>query len=204
MEEYRSNNIKRLPDGSYQWEYGMSMFRNATIITSVIKALCATLLVMFLILGIPMGCTDGWDGIVTTLTGVGIVAGIFVVLMPFAYLLLAAIYGGKYQVQFTMDEHQVLHQQMAEQHKRVRKMAFFGMLLGLFTKNRGGFSTSVMVATKPASVSEWSKVISVKPDRKHHVIYVNEKFEKNQVYAADEDFDFVYGYIMEHCKHIKG
>ena len=46
-------------------------------------------------------------------------------------------------------------------------------------------------------------VRSVKKGMWGNVIKVREILSNNQVYARDEDFDFVYNYIREHCPRVK-
>ena len=43
--------------------------------------------------------------------------------------------------------------------------------------------------------TEYAKVKSIRIRRSRHTIYVNEMFNKNQVYAEPADLDFVAGYI---------
>ncbi|MBR2183337.1 MAG: hypothetical protein IJ858_07945 [Acidaminococcaceae bacterium] len=38
---------------------------------------------------------------------------------------------------------------------------------------------------------------------KEHLISLNETLNRNQVYAADEDFAFVANYIKTHCRKAK-
>ena len=46
-------------------------------------------------------------------------------------------------------------------------------------------------------------VRKVKGVKRRNLIKVNEPFFFNQVYAEDEDFDFVFNYIRSHCPKVK-
>ena len=56
---------------------------------------------------------------------------------------------------------------------------------------------------KTKSTSEFVHVRRVKARRRFNLIKVNQLFDKNQVYVADEDFDFVYNFIKSRCINAK-
>ena len=47
--------------------------------------------------------------------------------------------------------------------------------------------------------SDFSNVKKVKAIRWMNTIMVNEPFGKNRVYVNDEDFDYVYDFIIKRC-----
>ena len=59
------------------------------------------------------------------------------------------------------------------------------------------------IAAKSSSTSVFKDVEIVKVRRKRNTIHVNYKFDKNQVYAEDADFDFVEKFITERCVKAK-
>ena len=54
--------------------------------------------------------------------------------------------------------------------------------------------------------SDFANVRSVKGSRALRVIKVNEPLAKNQVYVEPADYDFVFGFIRDHCPnaHVRG
>ena len=77
------------------------------------------------------------------------------------------------------------------------------ILAGLANGNLTSVGVGINTATKTSSYSEFASVRSVKPQRRYHLIKVNEPFCKNQIYLEDEDFDFVYNYIITRCPKVK-
>ena len=41
------------------------------------------------------------------------------------------------------------------------------------------------------------------PCRRMNLIKVNQRFAKNRIYVNDEDFDFVYNFLLTNCKNLK-
>ena len=59
------------------------------------------------------------------------------------------------------------------------------------------------VSAKDTKTSEFKSVEIVKVRRKRHTIHVDQRLDKNQVYAEDADFDFVEKFILDRCVKAK-
>lgn len=113
------------------------------------------------------------------------------------YLLYAAIMGGKYIVDFTMDEKGVLHKQAPAQARKAKKIGFFTALTGAASGKPSTIGAGLS-ATRTEMYSDFKKVHKVKAYPRRSLIKVNEFLGKNQVYVPEEDFEFVLRYIKEH------
>ena len=71
-------------------------------------------------------------------------------------------------------------------------------LAGLATGKIGRVGQGLMIKGQQSMSSDWNKATSVIINRSQNTIKVNERLFKNQVYAADEDFDFVVDFIKKH------
>lgn len=196
--------VRQYSDGKYRWVYEMPILTNPTIFLTVFKVFAYILGVSFIVFGFFIYVIHGdWAGLWEMAKGYLIALGIFAVLTVLGVLVVAAMYNGKYIVMFEMDEYTIKHIQVSEQFRKAKKLgelnAFAGMMSGNFTLAGAG----MLMASKDASVSEFTKVRRVKPRRWMHVIKVNEFIEKNQIYVTDEDFDFVYDYIKSRCVNAK-
>lgn len=196
--------VRQFKDGKYRWVYEMPILSNPTIFLTVFKVFAYILGVSFVVFGFFIYVIHGnWAGLWEMAKGYLIALGIIAVLNVLGVLVIAAMYKGKYIVMFEMDEQQIKHIQVSEQFRKAKKMgqlaAFAGMLSGNFTTAGAG----MLMASKDASVSNYSEVRRVIPRRKLHVIKVNEFIEKNQIYVSDEDFDFVYNFIKSRCVNAK-
>ena len=201
---YQSENIKYCKDGKYRWVYEFNMYRNPAILFVVLKIMGGLLLIpIFFIFVKPLfegqSLVDIYEenkyGLLFFL--------VFFCLIFLAYLIVAAINGGKYVVLFEMDETGVLHRQMKSQTTKAEALGKLLILAGLANGNLTSVGVGINTATKTSSYSEFASVRSVKPQRRYHLIKVNEPFCKNQIYLEDEDFDFVYNYIITRCPKVK-
>ena len=119
-------------------------------------------------------------------------------LVAIGYVIYAATQGFKYCVVFEMDGEGVTHTQMPKQFKKAQAMSLITMLMGSVQGKPGAVGTGLLAASKQSMVSHWESVRSVEIDARHNVIKVNERMNKNQVYARDEDFEFVENFIKSH------
>ena len=201
-----SENIWLCPDGVYRWTYEMDMLKNPTIMISVWK-----------VLGISFGVVLLFDLIVSLFGGdlktlddfwgIGriflILMGIFLVLSVISYIILAALYGWKYQVLFEMTDDYVKHIQMPKQFKKAEAIGWLTSFAGALTGKPYMVALGHNVATKDIKTSEFAKVEIVKVRRKRNTIHVDYLLDKNQVYAEDADFDFLEKFILDRCVKAK-
>lgn len=117
-----------------------------------------------------------------------------------AYIIIAVLNGGKYCVAFEMDEKGIRHIQMDKQFKRSQVLSMITVLAGALANNPTAMGAGLLANAKKTSYSQFSKVKNIKAKRNLNIIYVNESFERNQIYVSREDFNSVYDYIAKRCK----
>lgn len=191
-------------DGKYRWIYAMNMWKNPTILFLILKifyGIFAVGGVLLVIMSLTQPAYEGklWENLGYFL----IFVAFFTVLILIAYSIVAAMYGGKYIILFTMDEQGITHEQVKEQARKARKL---GALTAAVGAGRGSLSMmglGASVAARTSMSSDFSMVRSVKAYKWRNVIKIREILSNNQVYARDEDFDFVLQYIREHCPRVK-
>ena len=191
-------------DGVYRWAYEFNLFTNPTILLTIIKVfigIIVALIVFGVVLLIPdlvQGYAGAEDVAGVFLSGGGI-ALLFVVLTIVGYAIYAVMNGGKYCVVFTMDDEGVTHKQLPKEFKKAQVIGALNVLAGLATGNPSQVGIGVIGAKHDATASNFANVRSVKGSRALRVIKVNEPMAKNQVYVESGDYDFVFGYIRDHC-----
>ena len=199
---YQGKEVRFCSDGKYRWVYEMNLLKNPTIFFTVLKVMMISIGIVWLF-GLIIGLGDmSLDYFLFWTKLSGIMLGIFVVLTIIGVLITAAILG-KYVVLFEMDEKEVVHIQMPRQVKKAEVIGFITVLVGAMAKNPTTMGTGLLAASKSRSSSEFANVRRVKAYRKRNLIKVNQLFNKNQVYVADEDFDFVYNFIKSRCINAK-
>lgn len=200
-----TKNIRLCPDGVYRWHYAFDMRRNPTILFTVWRVLGFSFGAVYLF-SIILRIIDGgvtvaklWSETKPFL----ILAVVFLVISIIAYCIVAGSYGWKYQVLFEMTEDKVTHMQMPKQFEEAEAIGWLTALAGAATGNLSMMGQGIDTAARNISVSEFKSVTSVKVRRRRHTIFVNETFDKNQVYAEDEDFEFVLRFILDRCTKAK-
>lgn len=201
-----TKNIWRCPDGVYRWTYEYHMLRNPTILFTVWKVLGISFgavflftLIIDLIQGVISSIADLWAASKVFV----ILAGVFFVLSILSYLILAAVFGWKYQVLFEMTEDSVTHIQMQRQVKKAEAIAWLTVIVGAAANRPTVAGAGLLSTAKSSSKSIFKEVETVKVRRKRNTIHVNQLFDKNQVYAEEADFDFVEKFITERCTKAK-
>ena len=199
---YQGKEVRLCADGKYRWAYEMNLLKNPTIFLTVLKVMMISSGIVWLF-GLVVGLGDmDLDYFLFWTKLMGIVIGVVVVLAIISIPIVAAILG-KYVVLFEMDEKEVTHIQMPRQVKKAEVIGLITVLVGMAAKNPTTMGTGMLAAAKTKSTSEFANVRRVKGRRRLNLIKVNQLLNKNQVYVADEDFDFVYDYIRSHCVNAK-
>lgn len=193
------------PDGKYRWVCEVNMLKNPSILFDVWKALGISIGILVAFFALLIAC-DG-DINMKVLSGlaetVGLLIAIFAVISILGYLLFAAMSGWKYVVLFIMDEKEVVHQQMPSQVKKAKVIGALTVLVGLFAGKPGVVGTGVLSQARMSMTSTLAHVSRLIPCRRMHLIKVNQRLSKNRIYVHDEDFDFVYDFLCQHCVKAK-
>ncbi len=192
-------------NNEYRWRYDMSLIKNPTILIMIWKIFGFICLGIFLFSQL-MSINSSIYGVKDFLNNTkyfAIFTGGMMVLCLLGYLLYAALMGGKYCVEFTMDENGVLHKQIATQAKKAKKIGMATAAAGALSGRPSTISAGVMSASRTSMRTEFYKVKKIKVYKRRNVIKVNAPFNKNQVYVRDEDFDFVCDYICARCPSAK-
>ena len=192
-----TENICLGTDGKYHWYYELKLMKNPTILFVLWKIFFWIFVGMWVFLSIinsiqgHFNMKDFLDfSKIFLLILVGVEA-----LVAISYFLYAAMQGFKYCVLFEMDGEGVKHTQMPRQFKKAQAISLVLILAGMATKNPGAVGQGMLAGAKNSIVSSFSHVKSIEIFRKRNVIKVNERLNKNQVYACDQDFDFVVDFI---------
>ena len=197
--------VKLYPDGKYRWVYEVPMLTNPSILFDVYKVLGISFFIVWLF-GVVVLCCDGemtLENLWGSTFGFLVVLGVLCVIGVIAYVIVAWCYGWKYVVLFTMDEREVIHQQMPRQMKKAVVLGALTSLMGLATGKPSMVGAGLLAASKNKLSSTLADVSKLVPRRWMNMIKVNQLLNKNRVYVPDEDFDFVYQFLCQHCPKAK-
>ena len=176
-----------------------------SILIDVYKVLGISFGIVWLFNVIIIGCDDGltlkslWDAT----SGFLALMGAFLIIGYVAYVIVAWCYGWKYVVLFTLDEREVVHQQMPRQVKKAMLLGAHTAMVGGAAGKPGVVGTGLLAASRTSTTSVLADVARLVPCRRHHLIKVNQLLNKNRIFVPDEDFDFVYDFLCQHCPKAK-
>ena len=178
-------------DGVYRWRYSLNLYRNAVLLWLFYKVFSCVFAVCVLF---GLWLNDFKFSLEATKWAlVGYAA--MIVLVTVSYYFYALIQGGRYTWDFEMDENGVNAVQVANEAKRNKVLGTVVAAMGAATGNL----TQKGVGTMVASGNGWDSQISTVSK-----VNIRNGMYHNQVFAADEDFDFVLNFITSHCPKLKG
>lgn len=205
MSEKTDSRVTLCPDGKYRWVYEVPMLKNPSILMDVCMVLGISFGIVWLFM-LSLTCIE--DGF--TLEGIWGITSVFLMLFLvflviglIAYTLLAWSYGWKYVVLFTLDEKRVHHQQMPRKVKKAQVLGALTTFMGIATGKPGVVGTGILALSRTTSTSELVNVARLIPCRRYHLIKINCLLKKNRIYVPDEDFDFVYDFLCQHCTNAR-
>lgn len=200
--DYSGERVRLCTDGKYRWTYPMNMMTNPSVFITICKIFGGLGAVAFILTYISDIFRGDFSNIIEDLKWWGVAILVFLVIAGISYLIVAAQYGGKYIVQFTMDENGIKHEQLPAQQEKAIKMGGVLTGVGILTGRPGSMGQGLLVASHTVLTSDFKTVKSVKPQRRWNTIKVNETLNKNQIYTTKEDFEFVLDYIRDHCPKV--
>lgn len=202
-EESLKQGIQLCTDGKYRWIHEMNLWKNPTIVILLCKVFFWIAIGMWVFAFIVNLCHNGWEweSLVEAMMVPLIVMGVFAFIVPFAYVIVALINGGKFIYLYEMDEKGVLQRQLkAETSKAI---AWIAAMAGLGTGNLSMAGAGIAAATSTTLYITFGSVKSIKPKPKHNVIHIRETLTLYQVYVNAAEFDFVLDYIRAHSPKVK-
>ena len=200
-----TENIYLCKDGKYRWIYEMPMLKNPTILFTVWKVLGISLAIVFGFLFI-LALVDSVDraaALLSTGKMLLIFIGVFFVISLIAYFIVAASFGFKYCVLFEMDEEQLTHAPLPKNVKKADALNMLTVLVGIAAGRPSVVGAGALASAKTSSTSEFERVKRVRLRPRRNTIFLDQLLNRNQVYAAAEDYEFAAGYILERCTNAK-
>ena len=193
------------PDGKYRWVYEVPMLKNPSILFDVYWVLGISFGLVWLFNVLLIGCEDGFslESRWGFTSGFLILMLVFAVIGYVAYVIVAWTYGWKYVVLFTLDEKEVVHQQMPHQMKKAKVLGALTALVGAAAGKPSVVGSGILASSRSTSTSVLANVKRIKARRRQNLIKVNQLLNKNRIFVPDEDFDFVYDFLCQHCPNAK-
>ena len=193
------------PDGKYRWVYDVPMLKNTSILLEVFWVLGISFGVVWLFVLLLGGCKSNfrWVELWDITRGFLILMAVFIVLGCVAYFFVSWYYNFKYSILFIMDENEVVHKQLPSTVGKARAIGKLTAIAGAASGRIGMAGMGILVANRTSLSCSYSSVRRIIPSSRQNLIKVRERFYRNMVFVPDEDFDFVYQYLCDHCPNAK-
>ena len=185
-------------DGKYRWVYELPMKHSFFLLWEVWRVFG----IVFGAIGLFMVITaivshDSLRAVISSLFVLLAVCGFLLLLSIPAYWLVTKANNGKYTVLFEMDGHGVDHIQIKTE--KARALEILTMLGGRASRNPSVIGTGLIQAAGGSLYSSFADVKTIQAVPGRHLIRLNGRWKRNQIYADDEIFDEVYDFIKAHC-----
>ena len=195
------NTLFREEDGTYNWIYSLKMFQNLSMLKFVLKIMAivfAAITVMLLVMTGGSGDMVGLFGIMA------LVFGVVILIVFFSFWLVDKLYKGRYMLIYEMNDEGLTFSQTTDQGQITRTIASASAAASAAGGNTGGMISGTAMAMRPnSSHASFSKVRSVKGNRRDNLIWVNSFLLYLMVYVPEESYDFVWDYITTRCVNAK-
>ena len=185
------------PDGKavYRWRYSVNLYKNPGLLWLIYKVF-GGIFAGCLLFGLFLADFK------VSLAGVkwsSIGFAVMIAIVTLSYYIYALIQGGRYTWDFEMDEKGVNAVQAPNEAKRNRVLGLLVTVMGIVTGNATQTGVGATVAARNGMYSEFASVGTVKVDRRHNTVHIRNGLFHNQIFAGNEDFDFVVDFIVRHC-----
>lgn len=171
-----------------QWQISVPIFKNTVILKQ-----------LGLAVGIPFGLVALVIGLVAgkssyTLYALGLIAA----LLLLTWLLIMALYRGKYDVEFRLDDKGALCRTQAKQKKKNRVVNTLTVVLGLLSGKPAAAGARMLAQSRQDVFLRWSRMTKVKYKPKSCTILLHGGFaEQIALFCTPENYMRVKNFIIE-------
>ena len=176
-----------------QWEIRVPIFKNSLILKQLALAI-----------GIPFGLLIIVLIIITkasiyTLYSVGLI----VALLVLTWIFLLLVYGGKYDMEFSLDNKGALYSTQAKQMKKNKIINSLTFVLGLLSKKPTVAGASILAESRQEVSILWKRVSKVKYKPKSQTILIKGGFAENiALFCTKENYSIVESFVIAKTQKI--
>jgi hypothetical protein len=169
-----------------QWQISVPIFRN----TVILKQLGLAIGIPFGLVALGIGLTSGKS--VYTLYGLGLIAA----LLFLTWIFIMALYRGKYEVEFVLDQKGVLCRTQAKQAKKNRIVNALTVVSGLLYGKPSAAGAGILAQSRQEVFLRWSRVTKVRYKPQNHTILLRGGWTENiALFCANENYEQVEAFV---------
>jgi hypothetical protein len=165
-----------------QWQISVPIFRN----TVILKQLGLAVGIPFGLNALVIGLTSGKS--IYTLYGLGLIAA----LLFLTWLFIVAVYRGRYEAEFVLDDKGVLCRTQAKQAKKNRIINALTVVLGLLSSKPAAAGAGMMAQSRQEVFLKWNRVTKVKYKPNSRTVLLRGGWTENiALFCVDENYEQV-------------
>ena len=189
--------VEKTDTGTLTWVYELDLYRNPTMLFTVLKAMLASCIVIGVILGVLLSGGSLLDRVgVPAFIGYVLLATLgFLALTVAIYYLVAFMKHGKHRIAYEMDDSGITYRPV---RPTASEMGTRGVLADLAEIALSNSTTNAINANAPTRIRfDKAKKITAKPQRDE--IYVRTRIVGHKVFVPRGDFDSVLEHIRRYA-----
>lgn len=177
-----------------QWQISIPIFKN----TVILKQLGIAIGIPFGLVALVIGFASGKS--VYVLYGLGLIGA----LLFFTWLFIMAVYRGKYEAEFVLDDKGALCRTQAKQANKNRIVNALTLVLGLLSGKPAAAGAGMLAQSRQEVFLKWNRVTKVKYKPKSHTILIRGGWtEQIALFCAAENYLQIEREVMLRTAHLK-
>lgn len=177
-----------------EWKISVPIFKN----TMILKQLGIAVGIPFGLVVIIIGASSGRS--VDTLYGIGLIG----LLLFFSWILVMAVYGGKYEVEFILNDEGVLCRTQAKQAEKNRIVNALTIALGLLTGKPAAAGAGLLARERQSVYLRWNRITKVSYQPEHRTILLRGDFTENiGLFCTKENYAIAEAFTRQKCLNAK-
>lgn len=174
-----------------QWQTSVPIFRNTVILKQLGLAIGLPFGFLALILVLSSGKS------IYTLYALGLIG----TLLLLTWVFIMAVYGGKYEVEFLLDEKGAFCCTQTRQARRNRIINTLAIIFGLITGKPTLAGAGILAQSRQKEFIQWTNVKTVTYESKHNMMILKGNFpEKMALFCTAENYELVKRYVNQAIK----
>lgn len=174
-----------------RWQTSVPIFKN----TVILQQLGVAEGIPFGLVALVIGLSSGKD------TGTLYALGLIVVVLVLAWLFIMAVYRGKYEAEFVLDNKGALCRTQEKQAKKNRVINALTVMLGLLAGRPAVAGAGLLAQSRQEVLIRWNRITKIKYKPKSHTILLRSGWtEQIALFCTDENYLLVERFVRDKTK----
>lgn len=195
MDTRETTRVFKDEQGDYNWVYRLDMYKNFSILKTILKAMGIGMAIVFgIIIAILLPDIGRYDP--KLVFGVPLLVFVITFLITIGcYYLVALIYGGYYVAIYKMNENRIAQFQPSDQAQKNRAIGLFTAIAGIAAGNAGTTAAGFILHGRTVVETDFNSIKSLTFVPSLGEIRVHSFLSWYTVYVSQEDYEFVKEYM---------